>query len=73
MHAAESGSGENDVLLRMVSEQADQIAALKAELAERRDQVRAILEHNPHPTWIYSLQTSGRARMCPRCSTTWPG
>ena len=39
----------------MVSAQAEEIAALKAEVAERRHQVRAIIEHNPHPTWVYSL------------------
>lgn len=45
------------MLLRMLSDQAAEIAALKAELAERRDQVRAIIEHSPHPTWVYSLQS----------------
>jgi PAS domain S-box-containing protein len=37
----------------VVTEQRRRIAALEAELAERREQYRAMLEHNPRPTWVY--------------------
>jgi PAS domain S-box-containing protein len=33
------------------------IAELLAELSERREQYRAVIEHNPHPTWVYSFDT----------------
>lgn len=42
---------------RLLEEQAGEIAALKAELAERRDQCRAVIDNNPCPTWIYSLES----------------
>jgi PAS domain S-box-containing protein len=44
-------------VLRLLAEQASEIAALKAELAERRDQCRAIIANNPSPTWVYSLES----------------
>src|SRR5687768_2988467 len=40
-------------LRQIVAEQTRQIAALEAELAERRAQYRAMIEHNPRPTWVY--------------------
>ena len=42
---------------RLLEEQAGEIAALKAELAERRDQCRAVIDNNPCPTWVYSLES----------------
>jgi PAS domain S-box-containing protein len=42
---------------RRVAEQQRRIAALEAELAERREQYRAMVEHNPRPTWIYSPES----------------
>jgi PAS domain S-box-containing protein len=44
-------------LLEVVTAQASEIASLKAELAERRDQYRAVIEHNPYPTWVYGLES----------------
>ena len=44
-------------VLRLLAEQAGEIAALKAELAERRDQCRAVIENNPYPSWVYSLES----------------
>ncbi|HTM22713.1 MAG TPA: LuxR C-terminal-related transcriptional regulator [Kofleriaceae bacterium] len=45
------------MLRDVVAAQAGEIASLKAELAERRDQYRAVIQHNPRPTWVYSLET----------------
>jgi PAS domain S-box-containing protein len=44
-------------LIELLTAQASEIAALKAELAERRDQCRAVIEHNPYPTWVYSPES----------------
>lgn len=44
-------------VLRLLAEQAGEIAALKAELAQRREQFRAVIENNPYPTWVYSLES----------------
>ena len=44
-------------VLDLLADQAAEIAALKAELAERRNQVRAVIENNPCPTWVYSLES----------------
>jgi PAS domain S-box-containing protein len=46
-----------DELLQLLAAQAGKIAALKVELAECRDQVRAIIENNPRPAWVYSRQS----------------
>jgi PAS domain S-box-containing protein len=43
--------------MRRLSAQADELAALRSELTERRAQVRAVIEHNPHPTWVYSIRS----------------
>ena len=40
-------------LVHVVLEQAREIAALQAELAERREQVAVLIRQNPFPTWIY--------------------
>lgn len=56
MSAGTRGGPASDVL-RLLAEQAGEIAALKAELAERRDQCRAVIENNPYPTWVYSLES----------------
>lgn len=47
----------DDHLLPVVTAQALEIAALKAELAQRHDPHRTVLEHNPHPAWIYSAES----------------
>lgn len=49
--------GPEEELLEVLRAQAGEIAQLRAELAERRDQCRAIIEHNPYPTWVYSLES----------------
>jgi len=46
-----------DKVARTLAGQLDEIAALKAELDERRSQYRAVLENNPHPTWVYALDS----------------
>ena len=50
------GRPASDVL-DLLAEQAAEIAALKAELAERRAQLRAVIDNNPCPTWVYSLES----------------
>ena len=52
-----AGPDRNRDVLRLLAEQAAEIAALKAELAERRDQCRAVIQNNPYPTWVYSLES----------------
>jgi PAS domain S-box-containing protein len=52
---AEAPRGSAGDLRRTIEAQAVEIAELRAELAERRDQVRAVIEHNPYPTWVYDL------------------
>jgi PAS domain S-box-containing protein len=44
-------------VLRLLAEQAAEIAALKSELSERREQLRAVIDNNPCPTWVYSLES----------------
>src|SRR6185503_1014896 len=46
-----------DDVLRLLAEQAAEIAALKSELSERREQLRAVIDNNPCPTWVYSLES----------------
>lgn len=55
--SAGARSGPASDVLRLLAEQAGEIASLKAELAERRDQCRAVIENNPYPTWVYSLES----------------
>jgi PAS domain S-box-containing protein len=56
MPEAANGGSRSD-LLQVLERQAAEIAALKAELAERRDQCRAVIDHSPYPTWVYSLDS----------------
>jgi PAS domain S-box-containing protein len=49
--------GARSDVLDLLAQQAAEIAALKAELAERRDQLRAVIDNNPCPTWVYSLES----------------
>jgi PAS domain S-box-containing protein len=46
----------NDLRQRIAA-QAREINELKAELAVRRGQYRAVIEHNPRPTWVYSPES----------------
>lgn len=55
--SAGAPDGPGSDVLRLLAAQAGEIAALKAELAERRDQCRAVVENNPYPTWVYSLES----------------
>jgi PAS domain S-box-containing protein len=54
---ARGGRDRDGDVLRLLAEQAAEIAALKAELTERRSQCRAVIENNPYPTWVYSLES----------------
>jgi PAS domain S-box-containing protein len=40
-----------------IAAQANEIASLKAEIAECRHQIRAVIAHNPHAAWVYSLES----------------
>jgi PAS domain S-box-containing protein len=40
-------------LLRVIADQAGEIARLKAEVAERSEQYRVLMRVNAHPTWVY--------------------
>src|SRR5437764_9510944 len=56
MDAAKQAEPSRD-LLQILLDQAREIAALKTELAERREQYRVLIQHNPYPTWIYCFET----------------
>ena len=44
-------------LLQVIQELSREIAALKTEVGERREQYDALIQQNPNPTWVYSLDS----------------
>jgi len=54
---SEDPAGPSGGLLKVIVALNREVAGLRAEVAERREQYRALIHNNPYPTWIYCLDS----------------